>query len=89
MMEAWLAGSATLAHADCAVTRDHCLASNGGLFFGDFYEFAEALDLLLDDADLRRQLGQRGRAYVLERFSWERVTRNYLDLLARLGARLT
>ncbi len=89
MMEAWLAGSATLAHADCAVTRDHCLASNGGLFFGDFYEFAEALDLLLDDADLRRQLGQRGRAYVLERFSWERVTSNYLDLLARLGARLT
>lgn len=88
MMEAWLAGTATLAHADCAVTRDHCLASNGGLFFGDFYEFAEALDLLLDDAGLRRRLGAGGRAYVLERFSWERVTGNYLDVLARLGARL-
>jgi glycosyltransferase involved in cell wall biosynthesis len=88
MMEAWLLGTATLVHAKCAVTRDHCLASSGGLFFGDFYEFAEAVDLLVDDAALRRGLGERGRGYVLERFTWKRVTANYLDLLTRLGARV-
>ena len=44
MMEAWLAGTPALVHGRCAVTRDHCLASNGGLFFEDYFEFVEALD---------------------------------------------
>jgi glycosyltransferase involved in cell wall biosynthesis len=88
VMEAWLTGSPVLVHAGCAVTRDHCLASNGGLYFGDYFEFAEAVDLLLGDAALRARLGANGRDYVLANFTWDRVTRNYLDVLDRLGARL-
>ncbi len=88
MMEAWLCGAPVLVHAGCAVTREHCLASNGGLFFGEYFEFVEAVDLLLGDSDLRRRLAENGRAYVLASFTWDRVTANYLDLLGRLGARL-
>src|SRR5262249_7656124 len=32
MMEAWVAGTPALVHANCAVTREHCLEANGGLF---------------------------------------------------------
>jgi glycosyltransferase involved in cell wall biosynthesis len=88
MMEAWLGGAPVLVNAGCAVTRDHCLASNGGLFFGDYFEFVEAIDLLLGDEGLRRRMADNGRAYVLANFTWERVTTNYLDVLARLGAKL-
>ena len=88
MMEAWLCGTPTLVHARCAVTRDHCLASNGGLFFDDYFEFAEAVDLLRDNPDLRRRLADNGRAYVLAHFTWDRVTANYLRVLERLGAHL-
>lgn len=88
MMEAWLAGTPALVHARSPVTRDHCLASNGGLFFDDYFEFAEAVDLLLDDPALRGRLAERGRAYVETTFSWERVTASYLTMLERLGARL-
>lgn len=88
MMEAWLCGTPVLVHARCAVTREHCLASNGGLWFDDYFEFVEALELLQDDPDLRRRLAENGRAYVLANFTWERVTERYLDVLGRLGARL-
>lgn len=87
MMEAWLCGTPALVHAGCAVTREHCLASNGGLFFGEYFEFAEAIELLLDDPVLRSRLAANGRAYVLANFTWDRVTANYLDVLRRLGAR--
>jgi glycosyltransferase involved in cell wall biosynthesis len=87
VMEAWLTGSPVLVHAGCAVTRDHCVAANGGLYFGDYFEFVEAVDLLLGDAALRARLAANGRAYVLANFTWERVTRNYRDVLDRLGAR--
>jgi glycosyltransferase involved in cell wall biosynthesis len=88
MMEAWLAGTPALVHGRCAVTRDHCLASNGGLFFEDYFEFVEAVEVLAGDEALRRRMGAAGRAYVLANYTWDRVTDNYLTVLRRLGARL-
>ncbi len=88
MMEAWLAGAPSLVHGRCAVTRDHCLASNGGLFFEDYFEFVEALELLARDEALRQRMGEAGRAYVLANYTWDRVTDNYLAVLRRVGARL-
>lgn len=75
LMEAWLQGTAALVHADCAVTADHAQRSGGGLAFGNFGEFAAALDMLLPRPALRRSLGARGRAYVLETCNWETVAR--------------
>ncbi len=88
MMEAWLAGTPALVHGRCAVTREHCLASNGGLFFEDYFEFAEAVALLVKDAALRGRMAANGRAYVLARYTWDRVTDAYLDVFRRVGARL-
>jgi glycosyltransferase involved in cell wall biosynthesis len=88
MMDAWLAGAPALVDARCAVTREHCLRSRGGLFVGEYFEFVEALERLLDDPGLRGALAASGRAYVLAHFSWERVVGNYLDVLDRLGARV-
>ncbi len=88
MMEAWLAGAPSLVHGRCAVTRDHCLASNGGLFFEDYFEFVEALELLARDEALRQRMGEAGRVYVLANYTWDRVTDNYVAVLRRVGARL-
>jgi glycosyltransferase involved in cell wall biosynthesis len=88
MMEAWLAGAPSLVHGRCPVTRDHCLASNGGLAFEDYFEFVEALELLARDGALRQRLGEAGRAYVLANYTWDRVTDNYLAVLRGIGARL-
>ena len=88
MMEAWLAGTPALVHGRCRVTRDHCLASNGGLYFEDYFEFVEAMEALAGDAALRGRMAAAGRAYVLANYTWDRVTDNYLAVLRRLGARL-
>jgi glycosyltransferase involved in cell wall biosynthesis len=88
MMEAWLTGTPALVHGRCRVTRDHCLASNGGLYFEDYFEFVEALEVLARDGALRRRMGEAGRAYVLAHYTWDRVTDNYLAVLRGVGARL-
>ena len=88
MMEAWLAGAPSLVHGRCAVTRDHCLASNGGLFFEDYFEFVEAIELLARDGALRQRMAEAGRAYVLANYTWDRVTDNYLAVLRRIGVGL-
>jgi glycosyltransferase involved in cell wall biosynthesis len=70
LMESWLAGTPALVNADCDVTRYHVLQSNGGLAYSGFDEFAGALDWLMAHPLERRQMGQLGRAYVLERYNW-------------------
>ena len=86
LMEAWLAGTPVLVHARCAVTTHHVLSAGGGLAFEDFYEFAEALDLLLEDDERRRRLGVQGRAYVEAVYSWPAVTARLHETLERLVA---
>jgi glycosyltransferase involved in cell wall biosynthesis len=75
LMEAWLQGTPGLVNAACDVTREAAEESGGGLAFGGFGEFAASLDMLLGDAELRRALGARGRAYVLEHCRWDEVAR--------------
>ncbi|HWQ15346.1 MAG TPA: glycosyltransferase family 4 protein [Roseiflexaceae bacterium] len=75
LMEAWLQGTPALVNARCDVTRRFAEDSEAGLAFDGFGEFAAALDLLLADPPLRRELGARGRAYVLEHCRWEDVAR--------------
>ncbi|HEU5013456.1 MAG TPA: glycosyltransferase family 4 protein [Roseiflexaceae bacterium] len=79
LMEAWLQGAPALVHGDCAVTREAVERSGGGAAFRNFGEFAAALDLLLGNAALRQELGERGRAYVLETCRWEDVARRTID----------
>ncbi len=75
LMESWLQGAPALVNARCDVTREAVEASGGGLSFDGFAEFAAALDLLLDNRALRRALGARGRAWVLNNCRWEDVAR--------------
>jgi glycosyltransferase involved in cell wall biosynthesis len=85
MMEAWAAGTPVIAHAGCAVTRDHCREGQGGLFFADYAEFAAILDRLRAEPALRRALGKQGQAYVEAHHTWEALVDRYERALAQWG----
>ena len=61
-LEALSVGTPILANARSAVLVEHCVRSNGGLYYADRDEFVECLKLLVGDAQLRAALGaQRPR----------------------------
>ena len=82
LMEAWVARTPSLVHGDCAVTREHCMRSNGGLYFTNYAEFEACLDLLLNRPSLRAALGQNGHRYVLKHYHWDIITDRYKGLFA-------
>jgi hypothetical protein len=90
IMESWLNEVPVLVHAGCAVTVGHCRRSGGGLWFRDFLEFSEAVDMIAGDPDLRRRLGEAGRRYVLSECSWDAVCDRLVRAVGELtGERLT
>lgn len=81
-IESWLARTPVLVHGDCAVTREHCVRSNGGLYFQNYAEFAATLDFLLTKRDVAERMGELGRSYVLNNFTWPIIIEKYKELLA-------
>jgi glycosyltransferase involved in cell wall biosynthesis len=85
LMESWLAGAPALVHAHCAVNRYHCRKSNGGLWFAAYPEFEETLLFLINNRQLRDQMGQAGRDYVLREYNWGTIENKFRSALAQFA----
>lgn len=74
IMESWLSERPVMVHEDCAVTKNFCRETNGGFWFGNYYEFEAELEYILQHGETAEQMGKNGRKYVLENFSWPAIT---------------
>ena len=81
LLEAWMARTPALVHARGEVLRWQCRRGGGGLWFRHYPDFERELALLLDQPDLRRRLGEAGRAYVLREYSREALVARLLRAL--------
>lgn len=87
LMEAWGCKKAVLVNGNCDVLKGHCLRSNGGLWYENYEEFKECLDLLILDDRLRAKMGENGKKYVEENYSWSKIEDKYIRLLEALSNR--
>jgi glycosyltransferase involved in cell wall biosynthesis len=81
LLEGFAVGTPALVNARSPVLKDHCLRSNGGLYYEDEDEFVEALHLLTRDEALRVALGAAGRRYVSAQYAWSAVMDRYRRLI--------
>ena len=83
-LEAMAAGTPVLANARSPVLVEHCISSNGGLYYANREEFVECLNVLVNDQRLRAALGQNGRQYIRRNYRWDVVLSKYERMFARL-----
>jgi hypothetical protein len=56
------------------------------LYYENASEFAAVVDLVLGDASLAARLGDNGRRYYSEHYSWPIIERKYLNMFRHLQA---
>jgi glycosyltransferase involved in cell wall biosynthesis len=83
-LEALSVGTPILVNARSAVLVEHCVRSNGGLYYADRDEFVACLSLLMSDAPLREALGRNGREYIRDNYRWDVVLAKYEQLFAKI-----
>jgi glycosyltransferase involved in cell wall biosynthesis len=83
-LEALAVGTPVLANARSAVLVEHCVRSNGGLYYADRDEFVECLTLLVRDARLRAAMGRNGREYIKQNYRWDVVLGKYERIFAKV-----
>jgi glycosyltransferase involved in cell wall biosynthesis len=86
LLEAWLEGTPAVVAVGSDVMREHCERSGGGFLFGSYERYREAIDRLVDEPELRREMGAAGRSYVLEHYSWPSVSQRLDKVLTQLAA---
>ena len=84
IMESWLSSTPVLVHGKCDVTREHCIQSNGGLYFDNYQEFEECVNYFLENSTERKIMASNGKDYVLNNFSWEKITEKYVNFIESL-----
>ena len=83
-LEALSVGTPILANARSAVLVEHCVGSNGGLYYADRDEFVACLKLLFGDERLRAAMGKNGSEYVRRHYRWDVVLAKYECLFAKI-----
>ena len=87
VLEAWVDRVPVVVNGTCGPTREHCERSGGGLWFTSYPEFEAVISRLVNDAQLRTRLGQRGREYVDRYYEWPVLIARYAEFLATVVAR--
>src|SRR5437763_10263242 len=83
-LEALSVGTPILANARSEVLVEHCIKSNGGLYYSTRDEFVECLKLLVADGTLRAALGKNGREYIRRNYRWDVVLAKYERMFAKV-----
>lgn len=83
VLESWIAGVPAVVHGLCPVLRHHCLTGNCGLWFRTYPEFEECVLRIATNPAFRAALGNAGRKYVMENYSWKNIDARLIDALER------
>ncbi|WP_214044820.1 glycosyltransferase family 4 protein [Methanomethylovorans sp.] len=81
-LEAMGCGTAVLVNGECDVLKGHCLRSNAGLWYQNYEEFRECFRFLCSNDMIKTKIGENGKRYVKNNYSWNVIERKYLELFS-------
>lgn len=84
VLEAMSLKRPVLVHGNSEVVKGHCVKSNGGLYYQNYYEFEGCLNYMLSHPDVCKKMGENGKNYVDENYQWEAITRRLSDLIEKI-----
>jgi len=84
LLESMAVGTPVLASAANSAAVEHCRRGNGGLYYANREEFAEAMRMVMTNSRLRQTLGENGRRYVQQHYRWDSVLGRFDKLVGRV-----
>lgn len=87
VLEAMALRVPVLVNADCDVLEGHCLKSNAGLYYRNYFEFEACLNYILDHPETTRLMGDNGYRYVEENYRWDKIIDRLCDMVEMVAHR--
>lgn len=86
VLESMLMQTPVVVNGQCEVLREHCEQGNAGLYYTNFLEFRETVNLLIHNQELRQALGVNGKKYVQNQYDWEIIDRKVTESIEEIAS---
>ena len=87
VLEAMKIGKPVLVNGKCGVLKGHCIRSNAGLYYQNFYEFEGCVNYLLMHPKQCMEMGENGQDYVEENYQWDVIIKRLSKLVEKICIR--
>lgn len=81
VLESMKLGVPVIVNGACDVLRGHCIKSNAGLYYKDYYEFEGTLNYMLSHEKEWALMGENGKKYVGGHYCWNNVIHSLKKLI--------
>ena len=85
VLEAMTLSKPVIVNGICDVLKGHCIKSNGGLYYKNFFEFEGCVNYLLEHPDVYEIMCKNARKYVEDYFQWEDIMKKFDDIIKLVG----
>lgn len=89
VLESMACKKPVLLNGKCMVLRGHCIKSNAGLYFENFYEFEGALNYMLNNKKAYEMMCENGKKYIDENYQWDIILRKISGLIEKVNTNET
>lgn len=89
VLEAMAMRRPVLIQGNCEVVKAHCLASNAGLYYHNYFEFEGCMNYLRSHSDLCEQMGKNGEDYVRQYYAWDAIETRLRNMIEQIGTGVT
>ncbi len=84
VLEAMTLSVPVLCNGRCDVLKGHCVRSNAGLYYKNYYEFEGCVNYLLSHDKEREIMGRNGVDYVNENYTWDKIVNRFVDVVEQV-----
>lgn len=81
LLEAFALKTPVLVNGASEVLKDHCLKSNGGLWYDDFEDFMECVKFFEENPEKAILMGKNGYDYFKENYDFKVLIKKFLDFI--------
>ena len=84
VLEAMTLSVPVIVNGICEVLKGHCIKSNGGLYYMNYFEFEGIIDYIFSHDAEYAELRKNAEAYVEKNYRWEVIMRNFSELINKI-----
>lgn len=81
VLEAMTLSVPVIVNGVCEVLKGHCVKSNGGLYYTDYFEFEGVLDYIFSHPEEYSIMCRNAKAYIDSNYRWEVIMRNFSEMI--------
>lgn len=84
VLEAMSLGVPVLVNGACEVLKGHCLKSDGGLYYNNYFEFEGCLEYMLKNRENMEIMSRNSELYIDKYYRWDVITDRFSEFLEKI-----